>query len=59
VFAGTSSILLEVDDEVWQFPRTPVWVIARRTRSGYKLVGRALIFKWGDGTGYGSEETLV
>lgn len=41
--AGMSTAAIQLNDEVWQFPRTPVAIIARKTKGGYDLVARALV----------------
>lgn len=42
-FFGFASVRVNVGDEVWQFERTPVAVVARPTLQGYDLVGRAFL----------------
>ena len=43
--AGLASTRIDVGDEIWQFERTPLALVARRSRLGYILVGRAYLFK--------------
>ena len=43
--AGLASISIDIEDEIWQFERTPLAVIARRSRQGYSLIGRAYLLK--------------
>ena len=43
--AGLASTRVDIDDEIWQFERTPVAVVARRSRTGYTLIGRAHLLK--------------
>lgn len=42
--AGLASTRPRVGDEIWQFDRTPVAVIARRSDRGVELVGRTFLF---------------
>ncbi|KAL9617808.1 MAG: hypothetical protein Q9160_007413 [Pyrenula sp. 1 TL-2023] len=42
---GLASIRIEIGDEVWQFERTPLAVIARPSPWGYNLLGRAYLLK--------------
>lgn len=42
---GLASTVVELDDEIWQFERTPMAIIARRERHGYALVGRAYLLR--------------
>lgn len=44
-FVGFASAKVAVDDEVWQFDRTPVAVIARKSLQGYDLIGRAYLIR--------------
>lgn len=41
---GLSCTKVRVNDEVWQFDRTPMAVVARKKHNGYDLVGRAFLF---------------
>jgi hypothetical protein len=43
LFAGLASTKIELGDEIWQFDRTPVAIVARKTRQGYELAGRAFL----------------
>lgn len=45
LFAGLASARVNIGDEIWQFDRTPMAVIARKTLQGYKLVGRAFLIR--------------
>ena len=45
LFAGLASTKIELGDEIWQFDRTPVAIVARKTRQGYGLVGRAFLVR--------------
>ena len=45
LFAGLGSTRVNIGDEIWQFDRTPVAVIARKTFQGYTLVGRAFLIR--------------
>ncbi|KIX08584.1 uncharacterized protein Z518_03240 [Rhinocladiella mackenziei CBS 650.93] len=45
LFAGLASARVNIGDEIWQFDRTPVAVIARKTLQGYTLVGRAFLIR--------------
>jgi hypothetical protein len=45
LFAGLASTRVNIGDEIWQFDRTPVAVVARRTPRGYTLVGRAFLLR--------------
>ena len=45
LFAGLASTRVNVLDEIWQFDRTPVAIIARMTPEGYILVGRAFLIR--------------
>jgi hypothetical protein len=45
LFAGLASTKVELGDEIWQFDRTPVAIVARRTRQGYGLAGRAFLVR--------------
>lgn len=47
---GFASAKGNVGDEIWQFDRNPVAIIARKTSQGYALVGRAsLVRNWKPG----------
>ena len=43
--AGLASTRIDIGDEIWQFERTPLALIARRSRLGYTVVGRAYLLK--------------
>lgn len=43
--AGLASTRIDIGDEIWQFERTPLAIVARRSRRGYTLVGRAYLLK--------------
>ena len=45
LLAGLASAKVEVGDEIWQFDRTPVAIVARRTCQGYGLAGRAFLVR--------------
>lgn len=45
LFAGLASTKVEIGDEIWQFDRTPVAIVARRTHQGYMLAGRAFLVR--------------
>ncbi|KAH8811287.1 heterokaryon incompatibility protein-domain-containing protein [Xylogone sp. PMI_703] len=45
LFAGLASTRVNLGDEIWQFDRTPLAVIARKTLQGYALVGRAFLIR--------------
>lgn len=45
LLGGFASTIVKIDDEIWQFDRTPLAVIARKTSQGYVLVGRALLLR--------------
>ena len=45
LIAGLASTRVNIGDEIWQFDRTPVAVIAPKTLQGYTLVGRAFLIR--------------
>lgn len=42
---GFASAPVALGDQIWQFERTPLAIVARRTRRGYTLVGRAFLLR--------------
>lgn len=45
IFAGFAATRVDVGDEIWQFERTPLVVVARKTSKGYNLMGRAFLIR--------------
>ncbi|KAK5430247.1 hypothetical protein LTR34_005974, partial [Exophiala xenobiotica] len=45
LLVGFASTRICIDDEIWQFDRTPVVIIARKTPSGFTLAGRATLLR--------------
>jgi hypothetical protein len=43
--SGLASTRIDIEDEIWQFERTPLAVVARPSRRGYTLVGRACLLR--------------
>ncbi|KIW31287.1 uncharacterized protein PV07_02947 [Cladophialophora immunda] len=45
LLVGFASTRVRIGDEIWQFDRTPVAIIARKTPPGFSLAGRAILLR--------------